>query len=850
VETTQRSQPHPSDSDLLWTRLAHAHVDQIIGRRSDPPRALVVGTAGSGKTRVLRHLQDRLARNGSRVMRAASERDLRSLPTDGIVVVDDAHLLSDEHLSALNTRLDDATAGMILACRPWPRSEYLRSIGRRLEQHQPVVVLGHVSGPEVRAYLAREHQMVDDACITSIVEMCGSATWLVHEALTLHGFGPCPEPGHQHLRHALHDVIAERLETIDPGVAARVRRQCLGMQGGEDDTEWIFAGHAEGLLLRNGRPAPVVRTAVLATTPVEHIVTLLGRENAPGAGALLEHLDGVADARVANALLRLGDAHVTRDPARAAELYRSAEASGADAVAVGVKQAMAEWARGDVAAAGVLLDRAEVPRDHPAYPDAVDTAAAVWAARGLMDMSNAAYGSCILEDPQLAAHAAIAALGAGDRESAVNALTATAPLGTFPSTTAVSMRLLARGLRGTLAAPPSGALDELVRAAATYSESGAQGPLPEIPAVIAAVTAINLGELEIAHTVLVEALRRNHGGAWARPRLLLWTAWVALRRQRPAEAQTRLANVQAMPGVLSARDRLLRDAVVLAFTRRYGDSTTLRTLWQRCRDDVMQVEPDLFSIHPLTEFVIASPLMGDAARFERPFEHALRLVERLGSPPAWSAHLHWAGIQREILRAHPDALAPHAHALVAAAPHSPVAEAMATAGRTWTEVLTGTVDPDRIEAATAALADVGLAWDAARLASHGAGHAKDRRLISRLLSVARQLHPQQEYMEDDTGHAPRVTRGAAPLSAREMEVAALVVQGKTYAEIGETIFISPRTAEHHIARIRRRLGATSRSDLIGKLRAVLEDVDGDAQVRSSRSQGPRESDPPSHSETP
>jgi len=53
------------------------------------------------------------------------------------------------------------------------------------------------------------------------------------------------------------------------------------------------------------------------------------------------------------------------------------------------------------------------------------------------------------------------------------------------------------------------------------------------------------------------------------------------------------------------------------------------------------------------------------------------------------------------------------------------------------------------------------------------------------------------------------------------------VQGRTYAEIGATIFISPRTAEHHIAHIRRRLGATSRSDLIAKLRALLaEEPDG------------------------
>ncbi|MCX6501792.1 MAG: LuxR C-terminal-related transcriptional regulator [Microbacterium sp.] len=850
VQTTPSSPSHGFGHDLLWNRLAHAHVEGIVDSRGGPPRALVVGTAGSGKTRVLRHLRERLARNGSHVTPTGNRPDFTALPPGGVVVVDDAHLLSDAELTALSARLDDENAGLILACRPWPRNELLRAVGRELEKQHPVVLLGHVSGVEVREYLAREQRVVDEACVTAIVEMCGSATWLVLEALTLHGYGPCPEPSHRNLRDALHDVIAERLETIDPGVAARVRRQALGVSIEGDDDGGLFAGHAEGLLLRNGRPVPIVRTAVLATTPVDQIVHLVDGDAGQGVGLLLEYLDGVTDPRVADTLLRLGDTQLTRDPSRAAELFRSAESAGADTTAVTVRQGLAEWARGDIDAAGVLLDSVEIPPTHPSYPRAVDTVAAVWAARGLMDMSDAAFVSAPLDEPLIVAHAAIAALGAGDREAALNALAVSLPLRAFPSAAAVSMRLLSRGLRGTLAAPATGAVEELVRAAATYTESGTQGPLPDLPAVLAAITAVNLGELDIAHNVLTEALRGNHGGSWARPRLLLWAAWVALRRQRPVETETRLANVQALPGTLSARDRLLRDAVVLAYTRRYGDSATLRSLWQRCRDDVMRVDPDLYSIHPLTEFVVVSALMGDAERLERPFQQALRLVDRLGSPPAWSAHLHWAGIQREILRARPDALATHAHALVAAAPHNHVAAAMATAGRTWTDVLTGTVDPERIEAAAVALADVGLAWDAARLASHGAGHAEDRRVISRLLSAARQLHPQQEQADGNAGAAPRVQRGNGLLSAREMEVAALVVQGKTYAEIGETIFISPRTAEHHIARIRRRLGATSRSDLIGKLRTVLEDADHEPPGAASPATVSHDPDPSGPFDTP
>ncbi len=63
-----------------------------------------------------------------------------------------------------------------------------------------------------------------------------------------------------------------------------------------------------------------------------------------------------------------------------------------------------------------------------------------------------------------------------------------------------------------------------------------------------------------------------------------------------------------------------------------------------------------------------------------------------------------------------------------------------------------------------------------------------------------------------------------------------MLQGKTYAEIGETIFISPRTVEHHVAHIRRRIGATSRSDLVAKLRVVVDQSAG-APERTSATDG-------------
>ncbi|WP_053644762.1 LuxR C-terminal-related transcriptional regulator [Streptomyces sp. NRRL F-6492] len=51
------------------------------------------------------------------------------------------------------------------------------------------------------------------------------------------------------------------------------------------------------------------------------------------------------------------------------------------------------------------------------------------------------------------------------------------------------------------------------------------------------------------------------------------------------------------------------------------------------------------------------------------------------------------------------------------------------------------------------------------------------------------------------------------LSPREQEVARLVVQGRANRDIAESLVLSPRTVEHHVARIMRKLNASSRTDI-------------------------------------
>ena len=55
-------------------------------------------------------------------------------------------------------------------------------------------------------------------------------------------------------------------------------------------------------------------------------------------------------------------------------------------------------------------------------------------------------------------------------------------------------------------------------------------------------------------------------------------------------------------------------------------------------------------------------------------------------------------------------------------------------------------------------------------------------------------------------------RAVGALSKREHEVLRLVAEGLTNAAIGERLFISPKTAEHHVGRIRQKLGLRSRAE--------------------------------------
>jgi DNA-binding CsgD family transcriptional regulator len=222
---------------------------------------------------------------------------------------------------------------------------------------------------------------------------------------------------------------------------------------------------------------------------------------------------------------------------------------------------------------------------------------------------------------------------------------------------------------------------------------------------------------------------------------------------------------------------------------------------------------------------VAAARLRQVERLKHALDEAFGLLERLGNPVLWSVPLHWSGVHAGILANSPEAVAPHGQALTAAAGSSPFARVLAGAGRAWLRVLANQVDVDEVTAAARGLAEYGHTWDATRLASQAALQTPDGRISGAMLQLARDLKvaaPVEERPPADavpTGDA--APAGSARLSEREREVAELLVQGMPYRDIGSQLFISAKTVEHHVARMRRRLGAESRSELLSMLRAML-----------------------------
>ncbi|HEY1968049.1 MAG TPA: LuxR C-terminal-related transcriptional regulator [Pseudonocardia sp.] len=305
-------------------------------------------------------------------------------------------------------------------------------------------------------------------------------------------------------------------------------------------------------------------------------------------------------------------------------------------------------------------------------------------------------------------------------------------------------------------------------------------------------------------------------------------------------------------GRLEPRDELVAAALQVGLARRAGDLAALMPAWGRAREAIVRHPVDLYVLQPLGELIIASARLREQAWVRPHLQEAHALLERLGYPVLWSASVYWSELHAALQAENWAEATAQAEALErAASSGSRYAGAMAVAARSWLAVLHGQVDQAAVESAARGLHAVGLSWDGGKLAGQGAIRTTDRKAMTALLQCARGLQssgqagesshqapaqpsgppqpagsaagrpePAPARADQEPGSGLEGEPGGA-LSDREREVAELVLAGLTYKQIGERLFISAKTVEHHVARMRQRLGSNSRGELMAHLRMIV-----------------------------
>jgi DNA-binding CsgD family transcriptional regulator len=810
----------------------------------------ISGPRGSGKSALLRELEEHYRATGVRVSREPSSIDRHDITEPTAVLVDDAHQLDEATLSRLHDLVDDRDVDVVVAYRPWPRPSALRRLAAVLGHGHPPVTLGPLGGAEIAAHAEVVlGGPVPSSFVDRVTELTGGMPWLVHRVMEVTARDGLGAPDDPLASTALRDGLGHEIDHLDTGLREFLLALNIGFdasgampsavqQIGEDLRDLVGRARAQGLLTPDGQLVPLLRHVLREKTPAgrtrtlqeELVDTLISQGRLDEDDARRLAGEGCRDPRVAHVLAQAGDSALSGRPARAAQRYEEAARAGADGLSTAARRAQAALATGDLNGAGQILDDL-LAHDHaPDLARGVDVAAALWAQRGMLARSAEVYRwQSQGRNASSAALAAITLIGVGDKDGAESVLASSTHNGS-PTQMAMSTALMGEGIRDSITDRPAHALSTLIRASDMMTASGLIVPLPEVPAALAALVALHSGEPGLAGSILEDALTGGQGGPAVRPRLLLLHAWASMQQERPQAARAAMAEATSGAAGLAPREELLMHALQVGLARRTDDTAGLVRAWQLAREGVLHGTVDLYNLLPLGELLVGAARLRDARRLEPQLDEAWALLDRLGEPPLWSVVLRWSAVQAAILSEQPSQLPPHAAALVRASRHSHLASLLAAAGRSWLSVLAGTVDPTTVETAARGLASVGMAWDGSRLAGHAAAHAEERKDMTSLLACARDLRANPV----ESGGARSEAGPASPsvpiadqtgLSAREREVARFVLEGKTYREIGEAMFISPRTAEHHIARIRRRLGVRTRQELLARLRLSIDSVD-------------------------
>jgi DNA-binding CsgD family transcriptional regulator len=801
--------------------LNHLLAGQLAAIAADPrPGAHVgiVAPGGYGKTTLLHHL-------GTAIHTATGNAPTPALPpfdqvTDGVLLIDDAHQLDDADLRDLRRLATSTPVRLVVAARPWPRHG---SLAELLDLAQDQLLPAPFDSGQVRDALPA--RLRTDRHVDFVHTQTGGVPAFVDRLVR--AIDPTADL----------DVPAAALAEFRPELSRldeRVLRFLLAAEAGvglnldllvdlletEAVADVVEAARATGLVGTAGSLVPIAQRAIRALVPVERRVWIrqrLAELRLARGGQVLPLMrplvnTGIGGHGAAAAFEAAAAEALPTDPALAAKLYAAAVTAGRPPIAVGARRAEALALAGDLDGALRLADQVITTEQAPNRKAAATVAAAALAHRGQLGRSAELY--------RWAGSNHFAALGAIGVGELVDAAGDDGP----PTSLSTAISLMAQGLHESVTGTPTTALSKLVRAAATLEPVGRAVLLPDSPAALGALLALHYAELGTAKSLLERAITAGTGGAPLAVRHRLLLAWIDMVGGELPKAAEGLAAARRARSTLEPRDWLFAVAIELGLARRAGDAVTLGRAWSQAGEAILRQPVDLFTFLPLGELTTAAARLRDESRLAAHLTEARALLKGLGDPPLWAMPLWWGGLHAAVITGQTDAAEEHAEAMAKAATRDEQFGMIAAAARCWLDITAGAVDPDAVEETARGLHGAGLTWDAARLAGHAATRTTDRAAMVRLLDCARMIQGKPVSARRSSTSDKSVAgdeQAAVSLSDRERQVAELVVSGLTYKDVGDRLFISAKTVEHHIARMRQRLGASSRSELLSQLRTLV-----------------------------
>lgn len=792
---------------------------------------VVVGVDGAGRSHRLRQLAAAtdlsVVTVDGRTGDSLGDQLATLAPGSCLVLVDDAHRLPDDTLQLL-TEVARRGVAMVITRRPTLDRPTLAALDREVANQPAGIVPGGIeqlhpfTDAELTALLSPDpppervvelrqasagHPVVAVALASSpeLIPPPELVAWVQRQLALL----PATTAD-------LARVLALRLGLPDAALAAaaRLAPDQLAAATRELRDHGLLVPDGDGMI-------PAVAQAIVATlTPTERRRLL-----DDAAGALL-----AAGGDLVAAATALAAAHARTD--RAGQVYRAAadqlrftDPATAlswyeDASAAGV--APTELAAG-VAEVSALLGR-PVELDPPAGLAPAERTRVVLAggaAAAQQARTNRAADTLLAAEPPgpvLAVPALVAAGRLGEARSAIDTAAPT---------------VLRRFAEAVLhVSDPEAALPLLIEAAEAVEATPPEMVLPDTPHALGAVMAVAAADVATAEQLLRAAEQAGTGGPVAVHRHRLLRAWARLRAGRYDTALAELRRLADTP--LPGRERLLLAALSAGIARRSGDIARLREAWAHAEPALVRRTVDLFLAEPLEELLVAAARLQQGHHLEPTLTILDSQVAGLGDPPAWRVIIGWIRLQVAVATEDVPATTQAAEVLTgclssaqeedrtggtsAGLLTTPIGRrqrAQCQAAGAWARALAGEVVEAEVLAAAAALAEAQLPWEGSRLVGHAAIRTGDPGTARRLLERARELATTELV-------SPGGESLHGGLSDREREVGRLVLDGRTYREIGAQLFLSPKTVEHHIARIRTKLGASSRAELIAALRRVLD----------------------------